>query len=547
VSNRTKVNLALGLPRDGFFKAGLIVAVLQGLSAVALLGVSAWLISRAAEVNSIVYLGLAIVGVRGFAVGRATFRYVERLLLHESAFRMLGERRPQIFAKLAPFIPAGLSKQSRGEIIARIVNDVDELQNLPLRVISPLVQAVAVASLSVVFVFALLPAAGLALLLSLLLGFIVAIPISAKFSRISDETIAPLKSRLSEQSLDILENQELYLAFGWMETRRNALAATDRKLRKALAKTAVSNGFGLSLFSLLTTIAMISGAWFGGHAVEFGAVPGAQLAVFMLLPMAIFEIAQSAQPAASAFRKFQVSASRINELLNRVVPPELEIAAGAEVFSEFQSLELSNVSITYPDSQQPVVAGFNLRLLPGEVVVLSGPSGAGKSSVALALCRLLNLSAGTYELNNRPVANFSLDSVRSRIGLVEQNPMIFIGNLRANLLFAKPEANDSKLIEVLSSVGLWQMFVNRGGLDTELGDRGVLVSGGEAQRLALARAILAGFKVLILDEPTANVDRETADGLLHELLRVANADDRAVVLITHEARYRSLANREIRF
>jgi ATP-binding cassette subfamily C protein CydC len=546
VPYKTGSNLALGLPRDGFFKAGLLVAVLQGLSAVALLAVSAWLISRAAEVSSIVYLGLAIVGVRGFAVGRATFRYVERLLLHESAFRLLGERRPQIFAKLAPFIPAGMSKQGRGEIIGRVVNDVDELQNLPLRVISPLVQAIVVSSLTVLFVFTLLPSFGLALLVTLLLGFTLAIPISAHFSRMSDENTAPLKARLAEQSLDILENQDLYIAFGWMQTRRKALAATDRELRIAISKSAVSNGFGLSLFSLLASIAMLAGAWFGGQAVEAGTVPGALLAVFVLLPMAIFEVAQNAQPAASAFRKYQVSASRIRELLDRVVPPELDIVNGAIDLVDFQCLELSNASVTYPDSINPAVAGVCLKFTPGEVVIMSGESGAGKSSVALALCRLLNLSAGTYELNHRPVAEFSLDSVRSKIGLVEQNPMVFVGNLRANLLLAKPAASDAELSRVLSAVGLWEMFAKRSGLDTELGDRGVLVSGGEAQRLALARAILADFKVLILDEPTANVDRETADVLLDDLLKAAKAGNRAVLLITHEARFRTLANREIK-
>ena len=123
----------LGVPRDSFFKWGLAVSALQGLCAVALLAVSAWLISRAAEVTSIVYLGIAIVGVRGFAVGRATFRYSERLLLHESAFRMLASIRPALFSKLAPFIPAGMSQVGRGETMARIVNDVDSLQNLSLR------------------------------------------------------------------------------------------------------------------------------------------------------------------------------------------------------------------------------------------------------------------------------------------------------------------------------------------------------------------------------------------------------------------------------
>jgi ATP-binding cassette, subfamily C, bacterial CydC len=539
--------IRLGLPRDRYFKVGLIVSILQGLSAVALLGVSAWLISRAAEVNSIVYLGLAIVGVRGFAVGRAAFRYGERLLLHESAFRMLAERRPQIFERIEPFIPAGMANLSRGETMARIVNDVDELQNLPLRVIAPLAQAVFVSSASILFIFTLLPSAGLALFATLLAGFFIAMPISAKFSKVSDSSIAPLKAHLASLSLDLLENQDVYLAYGWMDSKRQQLAEADAALRKAVAKTAVSNGAGLALFTLLATAAMVSGAYFGGTAVVDHALPGASLAIFMLMPMAIFEVLQNAQPAISAFRRFRVSASRIESLLDRSIPKELDLASGGLDLDVFRSLELQGVGVTYPDSADEVVSNIDLSLVPGQVLLLSGQSGSGKSSVALVLTRLINFSSGNYLINEMPVDSYSVESVRRRIGLVEQNPMIFVGDVRANLLLAKPSASDAELRHVLDEVGLWPTFANRQELSTELGDRGVLISGGEAQRLALARAILADFKVLILDEPTANVDQATADSLVDDLLRIARQNKaRALVLISHEERYRKLVDWEIR-
>jgi ATP-binding cassette subfamily C protein CydC len=539
--------IRLGLPRDGFFKAGLVVAVLQGLSAVALLGVSAWLISRAAEVSSIVYLGLAIVGVRGFAVGRATFRYLERLLLHESAFRMLSNIRPQIFSKLVPFVPAGVSTLGRGETVSRVVNDVDELQNLPLRVIAPLVQSLVVSIVSTVFMWLLLPAAGWALLATLLLAFSVALPLSAKLARASDNSVAPLKAELANLSLDLLENQSVYLAYGWMAEKRGRLAEVDSRLKRAIAKSAISNGLGSGLFTLLSMTAVVAGGWFGGSAVSQGQLPGASLAVFTLLPMAIFEVAQGAQPALSAYRRFKVSAVRINAILNRKVPDELNFIGGTTDLQSFSQLELKNVSIRYPDSSSSVVESFDLQLKAGESVLLTGESGAGKSSIGLVLARLLKPSKGTFLINGSPSESYVAESLRRTIGLVEQNPMVFLGDVRANLTLAKPDASDAKLISVLKEVGLWSMFEVRQGLDTQLGDRGVLISGGEAQRLALARAILADFKVLILDEPTANVDQTTADQLVADLLRIVRSKpSRSLVLISHEARFRGLVDREIR-
>ena len=165
----------------------------------------------------------------------------------------------------------------------------------------------------------------------------------------------------------------------------------------------------------------------------------------------------------------------------------------------------------------------------------------------MLLARLINPSSGQYLINGKSVDQFEIESVRKVIGLVEQDPTIFIGDVRANLLIAKPNAGDSELIAMLSRVGLWQMFKEREGLDTQLGDRGVLISGGEAQRLALARALLANFQVLILDEPTANVDAVQADRLMDDIFNVlGDFPARSLVLISHEDKYRNLTDAELR-
>lgn len=538
--------LALGLPRDGYFRFGLIVAGMQGLSAIALLGVSAWLISRAAEVSSIVFLGVAIVGVRGFAVGRATFRYGERLLLHESAFRMLGNLRPEIFSKLAPFIPAGMPSIGRGEVLTRIVSDVDELQNLSLRVVAPLVQSLVVASASILFVWLLLPAAGMGLMFAVLAVFLVALPLTARVAKVSDESVAPLKAQLANQSLDLLENQDVYLAYGWLEILLAGLEKTDAKLRREQSKSAYSNGLGVAVVILMSMLAVVLGAWFGANAVLSGVIPGASLAVFTLLPIAIFEILLAAQPAVSAYRKYRVSAMRVAELLDRDIPVALQIVNGDIELEGFKTLALEKATLRYPEAERVAFSDFDFTLTSGEVVLLSGESGSGKSSVALALARLIELDSGAYTINGHQASNFTVDSIRRRVGVVEQSPMIFLGDVRANLSLAKPEASDEELIQALTEVGLWEMFETRAGLGTQLGDRGVLISGGEAQRLGLARAILADFEVLILDEPTANVDEVAADQLIADLLAVAKGKaNRAILLISHERRFRGLVDREV--
>ena len=188
----------MGLPKTSQFKIGLFVAVLQAIFSVALLATSAWLISRAAEQPPIMYLSIAVVGVRGFAVGRSAGRYAERILLHDSAFKMLKLERPRILEKLIPFAPAGMP--DRGATISRLVNDVDELQNLPIRVIAPVVQSMVVSILAVFGVMLLLPSAALVLLSTLLASFFLAFPLSAWASARADSTSAKTKSELVSDS-----------------------------------------------------------------------------------------------------------------------------------------------------------------------------------------------------------------------------------------------------------------------------------------------------------------------------------------------------------
>jgi ATP-binding cassette subfamily C protein CydC len=530
----------MGLPKTSQFRIGLFVAVLQAIFSVALLATSAWLISRAAEQPPIMYLSIAVVGVRGFAVGRSAGRYVERILLHDSAFKMLKLERPRILEKLIPFAPAGMP--DRGATISRLVNDVDELQNLPLRVIAPLVQSMVVSILAVIGVMLLLPSAALVLSSTLLATFFLAFPLSAWASARVDTASASTKSELASLSIDTLERLEVLQTYGWLPQRLEEIRSTDITLATQANRTAVAAGFGQSLISAFSGIAVFGMAYSGAKSVVSGENPGVILAFFALLPLAVYEVVQAAQPALSAFNRYRASAHRISGFIDHKLPTELDVSEGEVTLESIQSIELRDVDANYPGGPS-VLKNFNMKLSRGQTLLLHGSSGTGKSTIANILVKFLAPSKGEFLINGLPASTFSSDSVRRRIGLIEQNPVIFIGSVRENLAVANLDAQDSELVGVLVRVGLWQIFMQREGLDTQLGERGVFISGGEAQRLAVARALLANFEILIMDEPTANVDRATAAPLVKELLEAGSG--KTILLITHDSELGSLAQRTL--
>lgn len=518
--------------------AGLSFGVLADVSVVVLLALSMWLIVRASEQPPILHLTFAIVGVRAFALGRAAFRYADRLASHDAALSQLAVLRTETFRRLIPRVPGAIEQSARGEVLARLVDDVDQLQDQPLRVWQPLVTSAIVIGGSVVVVAWVLPIAGLILALALLLGGGAAILLSSRMSSRSDRALSQARARLTDTLLERFASAETLQVFGAMGMQRDRIAAAENKLDSVQRRSVAGAGLAAAILSAVSGVAtlivmmQVSGAGLSAPA----------MAAIIIVPTAVFEIFGTVPVAIAASRRVRESAARIDELIEAPLPAEIPTDTDASLGAEIPVpvpgaplVQVSNLAVRHPGARLPAVAGVNFSLHAGHTLVVRGESGAGKSTLALALVRLLEYG-GRYTLSERDVRELPIAEVRRVVGLCEQTPHLFDSDLRQNLAFALASAgediDDEALWAVLARVGLAEWARGRDGLETLLGERGALVSGGQAQRIALARALLADFPVIVLDEPTANVDPDQADALLRDLLG-AVPEDRAVILITH--------------
>lgn len=514
------------------FVVGALWGMASAAAAVALLATSGWLIVTASLVDSLVALNIAIVGVRFFATSRAVFRYLERLAGHDAALRQLVRTRSDLVRRLIPFAPDGISRTDRGSVLATLVDDVEELQNLPLRVVQPVVIGTLVAVGGIAVTACISVPAALWLAGCVLAAAAAAVGWGWLFGAKAERTVAPLRANLTSALTDYFGSFDVLEAFGAEPAARERVIAADRSLRAAVTRATSAQGMSSAALSALSGAASLLGIAVMGPAVGSPAA-GAWLAVVALLPMVVFEVFGSVPLAASSWRRVHASASRIAAALPQSLPAELvaddDQGEQPRPVPLGSGLHLRGVHAAWPGGED-VLRDLTLDIAPGERIAITGSSGAGKSTLAHVLVRFLDVR-GEYRIGDVDVETVSGAAVRMTVGLTEQEPYLFDEDIRQNLLFAHDTATDDELLEVLERVGLGTWVRERGGLDARVGEHGALVSGGQAQRIALARALLHEVDVLVLDEPTAGVDPAMSDALLTDLLTAV--PDRAVVLISH--------------
>ncbi|MEU9865161.1 thiol reductant ABC exporter subunit CydD [Streptomyces sp. NPDC047971] len=500
-------------------------------SAVGLMAVSGWLISRASEQPPVLYLMVAVTATRAFGIGRAVFRYAERLVSHDAVLRMLAELRVSVYRRLERIAPAGLRRTRRGDLLSRLVQDVDALQDYWLRWLLPAGAALVVGVGSVGFTTWLLPEAGAVLAAGLLTAGVAVPLLSGTLARRAERRLAPARGALAVTVLDLLRGCAELTVAGALKNRVERAGAADRTLTSIASRQAAATAVGAGLSALACGVTVAAAAFVGVQAVRDGRLDGVTLAVVVLTPLAAFEAVTGLPLAVQYRQRVKRSAERVYEVLDAPVPvhePERPAAAPRSPFP----LELDGLSARHAGQERDALGDFTLRLEAGRRVAVVGASGSGKTTLAQVLLRFLDAGAGSYRLGGVAAAELDGDDVRRFVGLCAQDAHTFDSTIRENLRLARTGADDEELRAALGRARLLDWVDGLpDGLDTPVGEHGSRLSGGQRQRLALARALLADFPVLVLDEPAEHLDLATADALTDDLLRAT--EGRTTVLITH--------------
>jgi ATP-binding cassette subfamily C protein CydC len=547
--------LALARPR----RWRLLAAAAAGAAAtgcgIALLAVSGFLLARASQHPNIVAISVAVVAVRGLSVGRAVFRYLERLGTHDVAFRVLAQIRVAVYQRLERLAPAGLAAFRSGDLLARLISDVDATQDLFIRGLAPpLTAALAGAGAVIAVLLILAPAAGL--LGAGLLAAGVAVPwLAARAARRAGQRTAAARGELAAAVTDALAGTAELHAFGAQEAALRRADAADAELTRLARRTAGASGLGTGLTALAAGAALWAVLLLGVAVTGGGGLGRVPLAVITLTALAAFEAVSALPAAAIQLGQSAAAAGRVTAVLDAPDPvteparPADLAGTGLGAVAGLPSTgpaaagltragvvaELRGVAVAYRPGGPLALGGIDLELAPGRCVALVGPAGAGKSTVAAVLLRFVDVSAGTATFNGVELGRMRDDDVRSVVGGLAQDAHLFDTTIRGNLLVGAPEATDGALAGALERVRLldWARSLPDG-LDTPVGTRGARLSGGQRQRLALARVLLADPAVLVLDEPTAHLDPGARAELAADLLAVAAADGRSTLLITHD-------------
>lgn len=514
---------------------GVVLAIITLLASIGLLTLSGWFLSASAVVGvagiySFNYM-LPAAGVRGAAILRTAGRYFERLVSHDATFRVLQHLRVFTFSKLLPLSPAGLARFRQGELLNRVVADVDTLDHLYLRVISPLVGALVVilvvtAGLSILDVTLALTLGGI-----MLLTLVILPPLFYRAGKPTGEHITHQRGQYRQQLTSWLQGQAELMLFSASDRYRAQMEKTEQRWQEAQRRQADLTALSQALMLLIGGIAVIAMLWLASAGVGGNSQPGALIALFVFCALAAFEALAPVTGAFQHLGQVIASARRITQITEQ--QPEVTFVPGAEQPPERVALTLDKVTFSYPQQPAPALDSVSLQVTAGEHIAILGRTGCGKSTLLQLLTRAWDPAQGEILLNGQPLAHINEASLRRAMSVVPQRVHLFSATLRDNLLLAAPGASDAQLTSTLERVGL-EKLLEDSGLNAWLGEGGRQLSGGELRRLAIARALLHDAPLMLLDEPTEGLDATTESQILDLLSDVMR--EKTVLMVTHRLR-----------
>ncbi|HIF9076802.1 TPA: heme ABC transporter ATP-binding protein/permease CydC [Photobacterium damselae] len=511
---------------------GMILGLATILAAISLLTLSGWFIAASAVAGLTIaretfnYM-LPGAGVRGFSMARTAGRWGERVVSHNATFKLLADLRIFFFRKLTPLIPGRQTNLRDADLLNRLVADVDAMDHVYLRLVSPLI--VGVLSLVAVTVFLSWFDLTIGLTLgAILLALMLLLPvIFYRLGKRNGEALTYSKANYRITLLDWIQGQAELLLFNAEERYRVQAESEQQSLLTAQRKMANLTGVANAILMTATGWTLVLITWIAADGVG-GNPPDPFVAMVAFATMASFELMM---PVAGAFQylgQTLTSARRLNEIIE--AKPDTPFDPNGYQAKAQGNITIENISYTYYGSEQPVLKQVNLSLKQGEKLAILGRTGCGKSTLLQLLTRNWDPQQGQIFLDGIPLPQWQEGALRSAMTVVSQRVDVFNGSLRENLLLAKPQASDAECVQALEQVGLTTLLDGQG-LDTWLGEGGRQISGGERRRLGIARALLHDAPILLMDEPTEGLDRRTEQQILELLLE--HAKDKTVIFITH--------------
>ena len=532
--------------RVGWLALGALLGFLAIGSNIALMAMSAYLVSKAALVSNVAELALVVTAVRVLAIGRAAFRYLERYATHAATLRILADLRVWLYTSIEPLAPARLMRARAGDVLARLVADVDTLEDFSVRVVLPPIVAV----LTTLFASLLLGVFD-ARLAVVLLAFLVLTGVllptaTRRLSRAAAVSSIGTRSELHASTIDVIAGMGDLLALDRVASHRTSMLALGREVDRLGDRLAVVRGLGGGFAAGLTSLCAVVVLGVAIPLVTGGRIEAVYLALLPMVAIAAFEGVQPLTTSMQLLDSSRAAGRRLFELVD-APPPVVDRAepVPASAIPMPPAIRIDHLTFAYDERARPALADLALDIPAGGSLAIVGESGSGKTTIVNLLLRFWDYDAGEIRLGGVELHDLRADDVRGRMAVVSQRVDLFDATIRDNLALADPDVTDTQLDEACRVAQLGDVIAALpAGYDTRIGENGVRLSGGERRRLAIARAILRDAPILVLDEATADLDATTERALVASLRPFVAG--RTTLIITHRPALAELADRVLR-